>query len=168
MECGAPFNGLIETDQHCEEEVLITSLPEDIHGTIVKANITSSERLRITPGTHFVKMVPKLQYVNGFLKKRRNKLEVSGASGGDTLKTFTPKEDPQTINYANDYVYIENISAPIVYYGIYDLYGIAVEEVYQVQPIDYQISLSHLPNDIYRVFVQLQNGDILDISIYKL
>lgn len=176
QECGTPFHGFIDYDIDCEEEVLITALPEDVHGTIVNTSITFKERLRITPGASSVKILPPPDTdvfdPNDSGKNRR--LKLAGTSGNQARKDPEDEKpepsEPAPLNYTitNQYIGIADATAPIIHYSMYSLDGMPVIEVNHKQPLNFQVPIHSLSSDIYILILQLENGDVHSKTFAKL
>ncbi len=170
--CGEDIHGIGQVIIDCNEGVTITSLAVDgDNGTQIVADITSDEKIRILPGTTSVRILPGLDNNlnktitgKGIPDLKRSKLGGNGGKDGDKRIN---EEVTATFNYTinNGYLTILDLSSPIAHYSIYDINGILITNVEQLQPIDYQIPITHLQQGIYIIKVQLQNGDILTKTI---
>ncbi len=169
--CGEDIHGIGQVIIDCDEDITITSLAADGgNGTQIVADITSEGKIRVTPGVTSVKILPGLdnslnKTITGKGSPNLNRSKLGGNGGRDDK--FVNEDNTESFNYTinNGYLSIQDLEAPIVHYTIYDLNGITITDVNQIQPIDYQIPLTHLQQGIYIIKVQLQNGDILTKTI---
>jgi hypothetical protein len=60
---------------------------------------------------------------------------------------------------SNQSLEISNIDAPITHYSIFNMAGILLTEIDKKQPLGFKIPLTHLPNGIYILRIQLENGE---------
>jgi hypothetical protein len=165
-ECGTPFHGILDYDIDCDEEVLITSFPEDSHGTVILTSVAFTGKLRITPGASSVKILPKQSISNS--SERRRLLPKS--NNGRTGKSQAPsKKTPETLNYVftNQYIGINDLTSPIVHYSIYDIYGTLILENQQRHPLDYRIPIANLNQGLYILRTQLENGKLFTKTFGK-
>ncbi|OEK07529.1 hypothetical protein A8C32_17180 [Flavivirga aquatica] len=170
IECGTYFHGIGEIIKDCSEDITITSLPEDgSKGSIITADIRSDGKIRITPGTSSVRIVPGIDRTlsKTIHNKKRPLLRKTkiGGNGGDSRKNIKTLKSSYNSNIQS--LTIEELSSPIIHYSIFDMLGTLITEVKNVVLTNNEIPLTHLENDIYILKVQIENGDIFTKTIVK-
>lgn len=165
--CGSAFHGVGQIVTNCDEEIIITSLPEDgEQGSLIVGNITSSNRIHILPGTESVKILPTLE-----TSKVRQTIASASGKGLPVLRrsVFRTSVDGRSIkgndnvsfiyNSSSQTVSITNLESPIVHYGIYDMSGLLLTEVDGLQALKFNIPISHLNDGVYIIIIVLENEE---------
>ncbi len=169
-ECGTPFHGILDYDIDCDEDVLITSFPEDAHGTVIVTSVAFKGKLRITPGASSVKILPDLSNSNLSARRRLLPKRPPGTTRKELKNEKPEPSEPAPLNYTitNQYIGIADATAPIIHYSMYSLDGMPVIEVNHKQPLNFQVPIDNLSSDIYILILQLENGDVHSKTFAKL
>ncbi len=171
FQCGTDLHGIGFIDSLvCNQDVTITSLPTDgPEGSILLADI-KADNIRIIPGAYSVRIIPNYSSLTQKTENTGSRPNIRrsliGGNGGRSRKILNEKKEKDEnhslhLSYisSNQSLEISNIDAPITHYSIFNMAGILLTEIDKKQPLGFKIPLTHLPNGIYILRIQLENGE---------
>ncbi len=175
--CGDIFHGTGEVVTICNENIVISSFPEDGNtGSVIFGEMVSYSKIRILPGANSVRITPNFSpnatqpslSGKGFPNGRRSLLR--SASRSTNGRTGKGDQEPVVFSYNSntESVSLSELKTPVVNYSIYNISGVLLNEVDGLQPLNFNIPVSHLSNGIYFIMIRLQNGSVHSGKIAKI
>ncbi|QTE21504.1 T9SS type A sorting domain-containing protein [Polaribacter cellanae] len=147
---------------NCTKDILVTSLPKDSNGTIIRGVITTTGTIIIKPGNTFVRIL-----ANGAKSKGSNiqthttKIGSNGNVGGKASfkkKVKLVKNINVYPNKIKDFLNIRADATKIISYQLYDFLGKNIKKENLKYTNKVTVPVSEIKKGIYLLKIQLANG----------
>jgi hypothetical protein len=144
---------------NCTQDILVTSLEEDVDGTMIRGVITTTGSIIIKPGYSVVRVLPNGAESKGNLI-HTTKIGGNGNDGANSANNANSVSNEITVypNAMEDFIHIRSASSKLLGYTISDFYGNTLKKETLALTNKIRLPVVDLKKGMYLLNIQLENG----------